>query len=228
MSKALLITPPFWDPICPPLGIVSIKSFAEKNGHVVNILDLNTSQKIFKIQEEYFSEIKNQFPYMKKWNIERNGTEMLSLHQIVYLYAIHKKNYKEMVADVLNMDMRSFNDFMDNFKIERFDNLFDKLYKNIKQEIDKHINDQIDVVGCHLNNSTWAATLFILKYVKEKFPHIRTQVGGPGPIMGFVSDKREIELFMKKNNFIDYFVIGEGEKCFLDILNNKKFTSIYN
>ena len=165
MSKALLITPPFWDPICPPLGIVSIKSFAEKNGHVVNILDLNTSQKIFKIQEEYFSEIKNQFPYMKKWNIERNGTEMLSLHQIVYLYAIHKKNYKEMVADVLNMDMRSFNDFMDDFKIECFDNLFDKLYKNIKQEIDKHINDQIDVVGCHLNNSTWAATLFILKYV---------------------------------------------------------------
>ena len=128
-----------------------------------------------------------------------------------------------MVADVLNMDMRPLDDFMDKFNLERFDNLFDKLYRNIEQEIKKYINKEIDVVGCHLNNSTWASTLFILKYVKEKYPHIRTLVGGPGPIMGFVSDKKEIELFMKKNNFIDYFIVGEGENVFLEILNNEKF-----
>ena len=49
-------------------------------------------------------------------------------------------------------------------------------------------------------------------------------VGGPGPIMGFISDKKEIELFMKKNNFIDYFIVGEGENCFLEILNNKNLS----
>jgi len=224
MSKALLITPAFWDPICPPLGAASLKSFGEMHGHQINILDLNTHTKIFGAQREYFNEVQNQFPYMKKWNIERNGTEMLSLHQIVYLFAKHKKNYKEMVADVLNMDIRSTGSFMDKLNLKRFDNLFDKLYKNIKQEIKKYINKEIDVVGCHLNNSTWASTLFILKYIKEMYPHIRTAVGGPGPIMGFVSDKKEIELFMKKNNFIDYFIVGEGESCFLEILNNKKLS----
>jgi len=221
MSKALLITSAFWDPVCPPLGVASLKSFAEMEGHQIDIVDLNTHTEIFGTQSEYFDEIQRQFPYMKKWNIERNGTEMLSLHQIAYLFARHKKNYKEIVADVLNMDMRSLNDFMDKFNLERFDNLFDKLYQNIEQEIKKYIKKEIDVVGCHLNNSTWASTLFILKYIKEKYPHIRTSVGGPGPVMGFVSDKKEIELFMKKNNFIDYFIVGEGENCFLEILNNK-------
>ena len=131
MSKALLITPPFWDPICPPLGVASLKSFAEINGHQVSIVDFNTHPKIFRAQTEYFDEILRQFPYMKKWNIVRNGTEMLSLHQILYLFAKQTKNYKELVADVLNMDMRPFDDFMDKCDLEKFDNLFYKLYQNI-------------------------------------------------------------------------------------------------
>jgi len=224
MSKALLITAPFWDPICPPLGVASLKSFAEINGHQVSIVDLNTRPEIFRAQTEYFDEILRQFPHMKKWNIVRNGTEMLSLHQILYLFAKHKKNYKELVADVLNMDMRPFDDFMDKCVLEKFDNLFYKLYQNIEQEIKKYLSEEIDIVGCHLNNSTWASTLFILRYIKEKYPNIRTVVGGPGPIVGFVSDKREIELFMKKNNFIDYFIVGEGEECFIEILNNKSLS----
>ena len=77
MSKALLITPPFWDPVCPPLGAASLKSFGEMNGNQINIVDLNTHTEIFGAQAEYFDEIQRQFPYMKKWNIERNGTEKI-------------------------------------------------------------------------------------------------------------------------------------------------------
>ena len=51
MTKALLITPSFWDPICPPLGAASLKSFGEMHGHKVNILDLNTHTKIFGAQK---------------------------------------------------------------------------------------------------------------------------------------------------------------------------------
>ena len=42
MTRALLILPNFWDPLCPPLSIASLKAFAEKAGHQVNITDLNT------------------------------------------------------------------------------------------------------------------------------------------------------------------------------------------
>ena len=75
-----------------------------------------------------------------------------------------------------------------------------------------------DVVGCHLNNSTWPGTLFLLRRVKELAPAVRTVVGGPGPFMG-VSPK-EVETFFAGNEFIDYYVIGEGEEPFVEILEN--------
>ena len=63
MSKALLITPAFWDPICPPLGTASLKSYAEISGHQIDIVDLNTNPQIFGAQREYFNEVQQQFPY---------------------------------------------------------------------------------------------------------------------------------------------------------------------
>ena len=221
MSKALIITPPFWDPVCPPLGMASLKAFAESNGHLVNILDFNTYNSVFQIQNEYFNEVIAQFPYMKSWNIARNGTEMLSIHQMVYMFHENKNFYGEMITEILNMDGRTSGDFHDNLDVNRFDEIFDKLFYNVKEILDRYIHKGLDVVGCHLNNSTWASTLYILRYVKKKYPKIRTVVGGPGPVMGIISNPKEIELFMEKNNFIDHFIAGEGEHGFLNILNNE-------
>ena len=75
-----------------------------------------------------------------------------------------------------------------------------------------------DVVGCHLNNSTWPGTLFLLRRVKELAPAVRTVVGGPGPFMGVTP--KEVETFFAGNEFIDYYVIGEGEEPFVEILEN--------
>jgi hypothetical protein len=50
MTRALLIVPPFWDPICVPLGITSLKAYAEAAGHHVDVFDFNTVPKVFNIQ----------------------------------------------------------------------------------------------------------------------------------------------------------------------------------
>jgi hypothetical protein len=62
MATALLIVPPFWDPVCCPLGVSSLKSYAEAAGHRVEIFDMNTVPKIFTCQKLYFDEGKRQFP----------------------------------------------------------------------------------------------------------------------------------------------------------------------
>ena len=221
MAKALLIVPHFWDPVCVPLGISSLKAYAEKYGHHVDLFDFNTLPEIFKMQRNYFEEGKLQFPYWNKWNIERNGTEMLAIHQIVYLYARHLANYRELTAEVLNMNNRPIGEFMGDLNIQRFDEIFDLLYKRVAVVLEKIISKyKPDVVGCTLNNSTWPGTLFILKYVKELMPHVRTVVGGPGPILGITSNRDEVIKFLNSHDFIDYFVIGEGEQSFLEILDN--------
>ncbi len=224
MAKVLLIVPHFWDPVCVPLGISSLKSYAEQFGHQVDLFDFNTIPEIFGLQRAYFMEGKKQFPKWEKWNIERNGTEMLAFHQIAYLYARNRPDYSEMVAEILNMNEQAFGDFFDRLDCEAFDRIFSVLYSKISDVLLKLLgNLKPEVVGCSLFNSTWAGSLFILKRVKALMPSVRTVVGGPGPIMGITTRAEDLQTFSDVYNFIDYFVIGEGEKAFLQILENRDF-----
>jgi hypothetical protein len=224
VAKVLLIVPHFWDPVCVPLGISSLKAFADAHGHEVELLDFNTIPEIFGVQRAYFAECKRQLPYFKDWNIERNGTEMLAIHQMLYLYARNRPNYREMVGEVLNMDQRDTGEFMDRLDVSRFDALFAGLYSKVSSTLARVLNSaRFDVVGCSLFNSTWPATLFVLKRVKSHVPGVRTVVGGPGPLMGITSRAEEVRHFMDHHEFIDYFVVGEGEYSFLHILDNPDF-----
>ena len=212
VAKVLLIVPHFWDPVCVPLGISSLKAFAGEHDHDVELLDFNTIPEIFSVQRAYFTECKNQFPHFKDWNIERNGTEMLAIHQMLYLFARNRSNYPELVAEVLNMDQRDMGQFMHQLDVSRFDSLFASLYSKVSSVLAKTLNSaKFDVVGCSFFNSTWPATLFLLKRVKSHVPGVRTVVGGPGPLMGITSRAEEVMRFMDNHEFIDYFVVGEGE-----------------
>ena len=72
MAKVLLMVPHFWDPVCVPLGISSLKAFAERNGHNVDLFDFNTVPEVFAVQRAYFAECKAQFPHFNNWNIIKN------------------------------------------------------------------------------------------------------------------------------------------------------------
>jgi len=221
MAKVLLVVPHFWDPVCVPLGISSLKAYGESHGHSVDLFDCNTVPEVFAVQRAYFSECKAQMPYFAGWNIERNGTEMLAIHQILYLYSRNRPDYRELVAEVLNMDGRDMGQFMDRLEVSRFDALFASLYARISSILARLLRRALyDVVGCSLFNSTWPGTLFILKRVKSMLPEVRTVVGGPGPMMGITSRAEEVARFMEHHEYIDYFVVGEGEPPFLQILEN--------
>jgi len=221
MTKALLIVPHFWDPVCVPLGVSSLKSYAEKNGHTVHLLDLNTEEKIFSFQHIYFQEYKRQFPRANKWNIERNGTEMLAMHQVIYLNARRSPRYTEMVSEVLNISGMPDSEFMVHLNIKRFDQIFHKLYLQVSQVVTHELAKlKPDVVGASLFNSTWAGTLFMMDLVKTMLPKVRTIVGGPGPIMGVTADIQELQHFYDAHESIDFYVVGEGEQAFLNILDN--------
>ncbi|MCI2286144.1 cobalamin-dependent protein [Colwellia sp. MSW7] len=221
MTKALLMVPHFWDPVCVPLGVSSLKAWAELYGHTVDLFDFNTVASVFDAQRQYFEEGKRQFPEWNLWNIERNGTEMLAQDQMVYLFARHRNNYQELVAEVVNLSGLPLTDVLDRLNTERFDHIFAKLYSRVRKIVEILMTkSKPQVVGCSLYNSTWPATLFILRAIKEISPETRTVVGGPGPLMGITAVKTEVVDFVNANYFIDYFIIGEGEAAFTHLLDN--------
>jgi len=219
-KKVLLLVPPFWDPVCVPLGVSSLKAFAERRGHPVDIFDFNAKPKIFSLQRRYFDLGKRMFPRWTKWNIERNGTEALAVHQILFLNARRRPDYADLVAEALNMAHEDAREFRSRLNVAAFDEIFVELYRLVEESLNALLGrKKYDVVGCSLFNSTWPSTLFILERCKAADPKLRTLVGGPGPMMGIASSAQEISAFFEAHRFIDHYVVGEGEQAFLDILD---------
>lgn len=219
MARALLLVPHFWDPLCCPMGIASLKAYAEAAGHEVHLFDMNTVPRVFSAQHRYFEEGTRQFPRWKDWFIERNAAEALALHQIVYLFGRDRPNYRELVAEVLNLDARPHGEFMDAFDVSRFDAIFEELYDGVGRIVDGLIDRiQPEVVGCTVLNPTWPGALFTLRRAKERMPGVRTVMGGPGPLMGIASKEEEVREFFEAHDFLDYYVVGEGEEPFVRIL----------
>ena len=220
MTRALLIVPHFWDPTCVPLGVSSLRAHAARAGHEVALFDFNTVPEIFAAQRLYFEEVERQLPQWRHWNIERNGTDVLAMHQIVYLHARARPDYPELVAEVLNAAGEPLTLITERIDISRFDAIFASLYAYVASMLERLLAaTQPEVIGCSLFNSTWPATLFLLRRAKALCPRARTVVGGPGPVMGIASDMTEIAGFHAAHSFIDYYVVGEGERAFLQILD---------
>src|SRR4051794_34431655 len=121
MSRALLIVPPFWDPVCVPLGISSLGAHARARGHEVHLFDFNALPNVFSIQRAYFQEARRQFPFWADWNIERNGTDTLAFHQLLYLRGRNLSHYHELVGELLNLDQRDPERFLDRIDFDKFD-----------------------------------------------------------------------------------------------------------
>jgi hypothetical protein len=49
--------------ICVPLGVSSLKTYVEGEGHHVDLLDFNTNDQIFKLQNKYFLTVLKIFPF---------------------------------------------------------------------------------------------------------------------------------------------------------------------
>ena len=108
MKKILLVMPPFWDPICAPQGIVSLRSYLERLGYEVHIRDFNTDLELFSLQRKYFEIGLKYFPHWNFLNIFRNGPRYFARHQLAWLFGRQQgKKYEDLVRLILNFDGKS-------------------------------------------------------------------------------------------------------------------------
>lgn len=81
---------------------------------------------------------------------------------------------------------------------------------------DMFIKHQPRIIG--FSNYIWNFDLSrsYARIIKEKYPKTVIIFGGPN----FPIDKEERKEFLIKNNMIDFYIEGEGEKAFLSLVNN--------
>jgi radical SAM superfamily enzyme YgiQ (UPF0313 family) len=122
---------------------------------------------------------------------------------IVINKAIDNEYKKDWTINTEYLSDKFFKFCFGNFK-----ECFDGLIKTIK-------DNNIEVVGFSVFKSNRSFSINTAKYIKEKFPEVKIIFGGPEV---FTMDLEGYDTL----DFVDNFVVGEGEQAVLDILSGNK------
>jgi anaerobic magnesium-protoporphyrin IX monomethyl ester cyclase len=104
-KTALVLLPVFW-PQMPPLGLASLKAFAEKNGFPATAIDYNN---------RFFSKAADSLK--KEWLISCNSRLEDSIVDI--LRSEHSEAFQEMLKEMIKYDVIGFSCFRSNYPATR-------------------------------------------------------------------------------------------------------------
>jgi radical SAM superfamily enzyme YgiQ (UPF0313 family) len=209
----LLIKPPYFTPWTPPLGIAIIKAFLEQHGYSTKCLDLNVDPELWGMHHKYFlavqalEDISVNDGYSKLWWI-------INAHMLAYANGADDAICSRVLETVIP-------DYGIRHNQEAIDTLI-PLVKNFFNRLDDLLN-QIDlsiytVVGVSAYTTSLAASLFILKRVKQKRPQIKTVMGGGVFADDLALGSDNLTTLVEEYPYVDHAVLGEGEMLFLKLL----------
>lgn len=219
IGNILFLLLPFWTPLIPPLGISCLKSYLSKYGYNSITVDANTNIKFEETFHNYCEILKRHIPENKRGNFYNFTHKVLRNHAMSY---INKKDENEHFELVRLLVEKYFFCHVDLNQIKELDGLMKVFYINLEKYlvdlIDKH---KPSIVGISVYTGTLPASVFAFKLIKERYPDIKTVMGG-----GVFSDQlcmnsANFERFLAKVPYIDGIFVGEGEEIFLKYLQGE-------
>lgn len=204
----LLVIPPAWDEVIPPLGVCQLKSYLEKNGYPTKIIDLNL---------KYFVE-------RDKTGFNTPELPWHPLNDYIFEKFI-TKTFSEVRNNVSSNSFKNIDAVIDT---HLFTNEKDKERKTreildiANKELLNYISqNNIKLVGFSTFSPSYQSALYLAKKLKEEILDILIVLGGPQ-----VSYLKEEVLYFP---WVDVAIPGEGEFAFLDLLKkteSKKKSSL--
>lgn len=223
-EKILLALLPFWSPLIPPMGISCLKSFLRDKGYRLKTLDLNIEEEFKDIYNRYFAVLKTSVPGNRQGNFYSIGQDVLHNHLMASLNHnklkksdLQQDTYLELVEVLID---KTFYCPVEKTEILKLNQIITEFYSRLESYMIATLEkERPDVLGLSVCSGTLPASLFTFKLAKEKFPAIKTVMGGGIFCDQFAVGTPDFEtLLQETEDFIDYFVVGEGELLFLKLL----------
>ena len=177
-EKILLLLLPFWEPQIPPLGISCLKSYIQEHGCPVKTVDANVVEEFNDIHNRYFDTLRSYIPGNKRGNFNNVGHDVFRNHMMAsihhepgeeekYLELVQIIIYKTFFTDITREQTRELDEIVKDF-YHSLGNYFLKLLSGEKPS----------VLGLSVFRGNLAASMFAFKLTKEKYPAIKTVMGG--------------------------------------------------
>ncbi len=220
LKRILLVILPYWDPMIPPMGIASLKSFLQSYGYEVKTIDLIVKQECLDFYDNYFTELKKCIPGEKRGNFNNIGHDVLQNHMMAYQKYKNEKEYKELVKILI---YKSYYEKVDENRVDALNKIMKDFYLMLEEYFLELLEEEKpDVVGATVYKCTLPATMFVLKLTKEKYPHIKTLIGGGTFNESHAPDSPNFEILLESTkDYLDKIILGQGELLFLKYLRGE-------
>ena len=221
-EKILLVLLPFWTPLIPPLGLACLKSFLEPYGCVVKTVDANVENKFREEYDMYFEVLREYIPGDKqtKGNYFYNiGQDVLRNHMMAHLNYEDEAQYIELVKVLV---YKTFYCHIEDQVILELNKIISRFYSRLENYVIDLLNkEKPGILGLSVYSGTLPTSMFVFKLTREKYPHIKTVMGG-----GIFADQlaigsADLDFFLEKTPYIDKIFVGEGEILFLKFLQGE-------
>lgn len=206
--RVVLLLPPFYTPWTPPLGISLLKAHLERHGHPTTCVDFNTDPSLWATHHEYFATLQRHERitindgYSKLWHV-------LDSHLLARLNGADHEACKRLLATIIPVYGMAWDEAL----LEDLLPIVDRHLARLEQAI-AQCTDFSDVafVGTSTYTTSLASSLFVLRWVKSRFPHIKTVMGGGVFADDLAIGSDNLETLLREYPFVDHVIVGEGEQ----------------
>ncbi|MCP4214674.1 MAG: radical SAM protein [bacterium] len=218
-NKILLGLMPFWTPQIPPLGLACLKGHLQENGYLVSTADFNTEDEFKELNQNYFNTLKEDIPPQKRGNFYSVAQDVLRNHLMAHFNRDDEERYLELVEILIG---KTFFIEVKREHVLRLNEILDRFYEKLESHIVGLLEKEKPLfLGLSVFEGTLPASLFVFKLVRERYPHIKTVMGGGIFASHLSPGSPNYDYFLEKTPYIDKLIIGEGENLFLKLLNGE-------
>jgi radical SAM superfamily enzyme YgiQ (UPF0313 family) len=216
-KKILLALMPFWTPLIPPQGICRIKGYLQAHGYTVKTVDANLEGPIKNLYDNYFNTLKEFVPLDSQGNFYNIVNDVWREHMMAHINYWDEGEYIKLVKILI---YRVFYIEVNDRQVHRLNRLVDAFYAGLENYLlDLLAREKPGLLGISAYRDTLPATLFAFRLTREKYPHIKTIMGGGIFSIQLTPGSPNLEFFMEKTkDYIDKIVIGPGERVLLKFL----------
>ncbi len=216
-GKILLAMLPYWTPLLPPQGILRLKTFLQEYGCEVKTLDANIGTVFKQLYDDYFNCLKSFIPVEKQGNFYNIGNDVWREHMMAHIHYTDEEKYVELVKILVH---RVFYAPVDEVQVRQLNDLAAGFFRALEEYwLAVLEREQPEVLGLTVYRDTLPASMFIFRLTRERYPHIRTVMGGGIFTIQLVRGSPNFEAFLERTrDYIDCVMIGGGELLMLEWL----------
>jgi hypothetical protein len=167
---------PFWAPLSPPLGLSLLKSHLKTRGIHAVIHDFNTNDELWEILNRYFGILAEVVPLDKRSNFYMVGFDILGNHLTAYIHKGRESLYYELLRYPIR---ENYSIEVETGIITALDQVISSFYQVLSGVLaDVFRETGPDLFGLSVYSPSLGPSLFSFKWVKARYPGVKTVMGG--------------------------------------------------